>query len=231
MHASMPGLLSSGGRMLGLFRRRNRPGFTLVELLVVIGIITVLIGLLLPVLNRARQAAYFTQCASNRRRVGVAAALYAQDNQDSICGWTNSSWWTRLGPYLAQAPGGAVPGLICPSDPYRGGADDPNVSLNKRRSYIMNGLLGTSPTTFRPKFSGIRKSSETLFFTEFPCGFFDASGITPSNTYWNLMPATWHKGQVNILFFDIHVSPCPIKSLDVGQSNYSVWDKNWTVMR
>jgi prepilin-type processing-associated H-X9-DG protein/prepilin-type N-terminal cleavage/methylation domain-containing protein len=93
------------------FDRRPRTSsspaaFTLVELLVVIGIIALLIAMLLPSLNRARESAKNAQCMSNLRQIGMGISFYRNDHHDILpardAAWTAARWQWAVANYLRQ---------------------------------------------------------------------------------------------------------------------------------
>ena len=141
----------------------NRRAFTLIEVLVVIGILGLLLGLLAPSLSKARGQARLTSCATNLHQVGVAMIAYMQDNRDRM---PHVSMMPSIGPapvsgdksiYLAEVLKRHLKSpqaLSCPDD--RPGKTErlaPNVGLSffqsERSSYEYRfRLAGLTPTEF-----------------------------------------------------------------------------------
>src|SRR5688500_9405438 len=91
--------------------QQTRRGFTLTELLVVVGLIALLISLLMPALGQARGAARSTGCLSNLRQMGVAWTMYLADNRGHLPEYL---WHTPMTPDVSWQ--GYWPGIL---DHYR----------------------------------------------------------------------------------------------------------------
>lgn len=113
--------------------RKGHIGFSLIELLVVIAIISLLTGILLPVLSAARENGRRSSCQANLKQIGLAFDLYLENEHDTYpCNgdpflWMGRKWRWPLKPYLAlteqqvggdpmRSKGGGRNVLLCPSD-------------------------------------------------------------------------------------------------------------------
>ena len=145
--------------------RRRTSGFTLVEIIVVLGIIIMLAGLLFPLIGRAKEAGKRAQCLSNLRSLTQAWIAYAADNDRHLCGasptlpfgWINKTFDPKqLGPIRR----GTLYPYLNNFDPYRCPDDNSDITFNPC-SYAINGRLSTPM-----RIDDIEAPARTLAFIE-----------------------------------------------------------------
>jgi prepilin-type N-terminal cleavage/methylation domain-containing protein len=199
--------------------RRSR-GFTLVELLVVIGIIAILIAMLLPALNRAREQARRVRCLSNMRQLTIAWLNYAQAHKGKICGSNTgrSPWdWVLAGDDLNSLKGGVI-------WPYVNNAEVfhcPNDRIDWRRTYSINSWLNGEgpeapnevPGKVATNLAQLKYASRTFVFIEeldwrdyLRNSFMVLPYGHPNQDQWVDIPAPMHERVGLLAFADGHAS-------------------------
>ncbi len=204
----------------------GKPGFTLVELLVVISIIAILASLLLPVLGRAKESARGIACKNNLKTLGTFFILYASDFKDSLpynlTALADS--WCRGGAYGTGITGAGYVGYEawgkkleqtsvyrCPSE------TNPNGYLNRVTYGINSRFVANAGGTFCPN-AGMKQSLLKNFSRILLLG---EQGNEKTNSlqwsccypwYTHIQPACVrqkagrrHNNAGNLLFFDGHV--------------------------
>ncbi len=198
--------------------KNQKTSFTLIELLVVVAIIAVLVAMLLPALQKARQAAMLVACQSNLRQIGITWQYYLDDNSEcfpwvheqrpgGIAGyWSNyTSSNRRLNKYVEDWNI-----FSCPVDKGYGGIPNNFKALGTSYVYNCRGNLSHYGWGLAWKYvSKILNSPDKVIIM----GGQGMSTYSNGRTQLTFRPAWWHdpnRGYVNVVFIDLHVSPIVI---------------------
>lgn len=223
---------------------RKSKGFTLIELLVVIAIIALLVSILLPSLNRARELAKRAMCAANLNGVGKGIILYQGENNDMAPHYRATGWDANCGtsgntatdpgntnrsvtelPFMLVRTGGQGAGLfVCPSttdtedkvikDTSGGYHYDFTAYTNISYSYQAP-IQASGTTTWEPGISSNMMGGVAIMADETP--LYDTGTLTSSNR----KSMNHNKEMMNVLYADAHVAK--VTDSNVGYSNDQIY--------
>jgi prepilin-type N-terminal cleavage/methylation domain-containing protein/prepilin-type processing-associated H-X9-DG protein len=194
----------------------RRRGFTLIELLVVIAIIAVLIGLLLPAVQAAREAARRSQCTNNLKQIGLAVHNYVSSHEllppggevyscpkSYGAGWTggpqNYSMKVRLLPYLEQTTVfntfnynvsaiWSSTGNACPTF-----VDGIDINLTARNAYISTFVCPSDGNNIRTDIGQLSTTGDAKPQGK-GCSYANNCGLNRYNSNWRSSGITYYQG-------------------------------------
>ncbi len=222
---------------------RQANGFTLLEILIVVGILAALIALLMPALSRARRSAEAVTCASNLRQWGIATIMYAneydgflprrgQGVSPTFQVTRPTDWFNALPPmmrlprYMDLIPAGQIPRptknsvWLCPQAVDVGGTYYWSYGMNMGLSVWEASQNNGNPD----KITGVGNTSILVLLADAPGAY---CSVFPSIHPGGYNPVPRHDNNVNICFLDGHVAAFPGSYIGCGTGLVEHPDVRW----